>query len=88
MWGRPADGAAVPNYLGWAIVCTVFFFTPAGIVGVIASLVARWRANAGDLEGGQRASRTARASCWVSLALGVLAYVLLATGAVHFPNST
>jgi hypothetical protein len=88
MWSRPADGAAVPNYLGWAILCTVFFFTPAGIVGVIASLVARRRANAGDVEGSQRASRTARASCWVSLALGIVAYLLLLTGAVHFPSST
>jgi hypothetical protein len=78
----------VPNYLIWSILCTVFFFTPAGAVGIVLSVMASRRAAAGDLEGATRASRIAKTSCWVSVILGLVLYLLLAVGAVRLPGST
>jgi hypothetical protein len=83
---RRSSAGGVPNYLGWSIVCTIVFFFPAGVVGIVASLVANRRAAQGDVEGGLRASRTARFSCIVSLALGVVGYALLATHVVALPS--
>ncbi|MDQ1428483.1 MAG: hypothetical protein QOK39_1959, partial [Acidimicrobiaceae bacterium] len=78
----------VPNYLIWSILCTVFFFTPAGVVGIVLSVMASRRAAAGDMEGATRASRMAKTSCWVSVILGLVLYLLLAVGAVRLPGST
>ncbi len=81
----PASG--IPNYLIWAVVCTIFFFTPAGVAGIIASVVARRRATSGDIDGALRASRLAKTCCWVSLTLGLVAYLLVATGVIHLPSA-
>jgi Na+-driven multidrug efflux pump len=66
----------------------VFFFTPAGVVGIVLSVMASRRATAGDREGAIRASRMAKTSCWVSVILGLVLYLLLAVGAVRLPGST
>jgi TRAP-type C4-dicarboxylate transport system permease small subunit len=77
----------VPNYLPWAVLCTIFCFTGAGIVGIIFSLMAKRRASAGDLDRALRAARTAKTWCWISLILGLVAYLLLAVGAFHLPSA-
>jgi Interferon-induced transmembrane protein len=65
----------------------VFFFTPVGIIGIIASVRANRRAASGDIDGALRASRTAKTYCWVSLVLGLGVYLLVAAGVIHLPNS-
>jgi hypothetical protein len=84
---RTATISSIPNYLYWAIVCAVFFFTPAGVIGIICSVVARRRAAAGDIDGALRASHTAKTCCWVSLILGLVAYLLVVLGVLHLPTA-
>jgi hypothetical protein len=64
----------------------VFFFTPAGVVGIILAVLARRRGATGDIDGALRASRNAKTWCWVSLILGLVAYLLVALGVLHLPS--
>jgi hypothetical protein len=56
------------------------------VVGIILSVLARRRATTGDIDGALRASRNAKTWCWVSLILGLVAYLLVALGVLHLPS--
>jgi hypothetical protein len=56
------------------------------VVGIILSVLARRRAATGDLDAALRASRNAKTWCWVSLILGLVAYLLVALGILHLPS--
>jgi len=72
--------AGVPDYLVWAIICTVVFCWPAGVVGIFYSLRAKKLATGGDIDAALRASRRAKTACWVSFVIGlVLLAVLLSS---------
>jgi hypothetical protein len=62
----------VPNYLVQAILCTLCCCMPAGIVAIIFAAQVDAKAKAGDVEGAERASSTARTWCWVSFGLGLI----------------
>jgi len=74
--------AGVPDYLPWAVLCTVVFCWPIGLVGIFFSWRARKLATAGDLEGAHRASKSAKTSCWVSFGVGLVLLVFLLSGVV------
>jgi len=89
-WRLGGAGSArtgVPNYLIWAILCTLFF-SPIGIVGIVYSVIANRRAGAGDIDGALRASKVARTWCWVSLIIGLAGLLLVGSGVIAYPLKT
>lgn len=64
-------GAAVPNYLVFAILATVFCCLPTGIAAIIFAAQVNGKLQAGDLAGAQAASNNAKIWCWVSFGLGL-----------------
>jgi hypothetical protein len=66
------ERANVPNYLVPAILCTLCCCMPAGIVAIVYAAQVDTKANAGDVEGAERASNTAKLWCWVSFGLGLI----------------
>ena len=84
-------GAAVPNYLVFAILTTVFCCLPAGIVAIVYAAQVNGKLQAGDYNGAQQASKNAKLWSFVSLGVGlggILIWMLLAfagvlTGIMH-----
>jgi interferon-induced transmembrane protein/zinc ribbon protein len=69
-------GAAVQNYLVFAILATVFCCLPAGIPAIIYAAQVNSKLQAGDLAGAQAASNNAKMWCLISLGLGLGSIVL------------
>lgn len=65
-----------PNYLVWAILTTILCCLPFGIVSIVfASQVnAKWAA--GDFEGANKSSKSAKTWAWVSFAVGVAGIII------------
>ncbi|MDP9075235.1 MAG: CD225/dispanin family protein, partial [Actinomycetota bacterium] len=82
---RDGSGRSVPNYLVWAILCTLLW-TVGGVVAIFYSLRANRLLAAGDWDGAIRASHLARTWCWVSVAVGAVLLILLATGTITLPT--
>ena len=73
-------GAAVQNYLVFAILVTVFCCLPAGIPAIVFAAQVNGKLQAGDYAGAQQASKNAKTWCFVALGVGLgvtLIYVLL-----------
>ena len=70
----------VSNHLIYAIVATIFFFMPFGIIAIVYATQVNNKAQLGDLAGAQEASKKAktwaRAGVITGIVLGV-AYLLL-----------
>jgi hypothetical protein len=64
-WVGPRSGQAPPppTRLGWAILCTLFCFTPFGIVAIVKSTRVNPRWAVGDWEGARAASRSVKTWC-------------------------
>jgi len=75
---------SIPNYLVWAILCTLFCCMPFGIVAIIYAADVDGKLAMGDLAGAQTASDAARKWCWVSFWVDVGAIVLAVLGFVIF----
>jgi hypothetical protein len=76
------------SYLGWSVLSALLFFVPTGIVAIVYSVLVKRRLAAGDWVGAARASRLARTWCLVSVAIGVMVFLLVATGVVHNPYAS
>ena len=69
-------GAAVQNYLVFAILATVFCCLPAGIPAIIYAAQVNGKLQAGDLAGAQAASNNAKMWCLISLGIGLASIIL------------
>ena len=69
-------GAAVENYLVFAILTTVLCCPPFGIPAIVYAAQVNGKLQAGDYLGAQQASKNAKMWCFVSLGVG-LAMVLV-----------
>jgi len=69
-------GAAVPNYLVFAILTTVFCCLPTGIPAIVYAAQVNGKLQAGDLPGAQQASNNAKMWCFISLGTGLLVVLL------------
>lgn len=70
----------VPNYLPQAILSTVFCCLPFGIVAIVYAAQVNSKLAAGDYEGAQSASKSAKLWSWISFGSGLavfLIYVIL-----------
>lgn len=64
------------TYLGWNIAATLLCCLPAGVIGVIFSVMTRDKYQRGDYEGAKQASSRAGVCLILSLVLGLIAGVL------------
>ena len=64
-------GAAVQNYLVFAILTTVLCCLPAGIPAIIYAAQVNGKLQAGDIAGAKGASDNAKMWCWISFGLGL-----------------
>ena len=72
--------ATVPNYLGFAILVTVFCCLPTGIAAIIYAAQVNTKLQAGDIAGAQQASKNAKMWVLISVGAGLLltcAYILV-----------
>ncbi len=67
--------APPPNYLAWAIVATVLFFLPLGVVAIVYATQVKAKYQVGDYAGAQESSDNARRWALWSTVVGVLAWV-------------
>jgi hypothetical protein len=74
--------APPPNYLAWAVVATVLFFLPLGVVSIVFASQVNGKYAAADFAGAQEASRKARTWALWSTLVGVVLYVVLVVLAV------
>ena len=70
-------GVAVPNYMIWSILSTVFCCLIGGIVAIVYSSQVNFKLAQGDIKGAKAASKMAKIWLIVNLALGLLLYALL-----------
>ena len=69
----PADEPPphVENYLVPAILVTIFFCLPFGIVSIVFAAQVNGRLETGDIEGARRASANAKMWAWISFGTGL-----------------
>jgi Interferon-induced transmembrane protein len=65
-------GVAVPNYLVFAILVTVFCCLPTGIAAIIYAAQVNTKLQAGDIAGAQLSSKNAKLWVLISAGAGVL----------------
>lgn len=75
-------GSPPPNYLAWAIVATVLFCLPLGVVAIVFASQVNGKYYAGDYAGAQDSSRKARLWSLWSTILGVLLWLVIVALAV------
>jgi hypothetical protein len=68
-------GVAVPNYLVFAILVTVFCCLPTGIAAIIYAAQVNTKLQAGDIAGAQLSSKNAK--MWVLISVGAGLLVML-----------
>ena len=75
-YAGPPAGQPPPNYLVWAILCTLLCCMPAGIVSIVyaAQVNSKWQR--GDVYGAQESSRKAKTWAWVSFGIGLVVTLL------------
>ena len=88
--GIYATAPAVPNYLVFAILATVFCCLPAGIPAIVFAAQVNGKLQAGDIAGAQAASNNAKLWCWISfgaqlaaIAFGIILFTLGVIGNLH-----
>lgn len=69
--------AAPPNYLVQAILVTLFCFLPTGAAAIYFSSQVANRHSSGDYAGALDASNKAKKLCWISLAIGVVVWLIV-----------
>jgi hypothetical protein len=74
--------APPPSYLAWAIVATVLFFLPFGVVSIVFASQVNGRYRSGDYAGAQESSRKARTWALWSTVVGVVLWIALVALAV------
>jgi len=68
--------APPPNHLVWAVLATVLFCLPVGVVAIVFASQVNGRYNSGDYAGAQEASSKARTWALWSTILGVVLWVV------------
>ncbi len=66
----------VPNYLPQAILCTIFCCLPFGIVAIVYAAQVNSKLAAGDYQGAQTSSESAKKWCWISFGSGIAVFVI------------
>ena len=84
---RPSDDAVVPSYMVAAVLSTVFCFVPTGVAAVIYAGQVKTLLALGDVAAAQRASRTAKRLCWVSLSVTLTFLMVIVVGADGYSAS-
>src|SRR6201981_3148521 len=74
--GPLGPGAAIQNYLVFAILTTVFCCLPAGIPAIVYAAQVNGKLQAGDVAGAQMASKNAKMWCWIALGAGITICVI------------
>ncbi|HXJ85461.1 MAG TPA: CD225/dispanin family protein [Candidatus Binatia bacterium] len=69
-------GAAIQNYLVFAILTTVLCCLPAGIPAIIYAAQVNGKLQAGDIPSAKAASDNAKMWCWISFGLGLGVFVI------------
>jgi hypothetical protein len=64
--GSMTTGAAVPNYMVWAVLVTIFCFLPTGIAAIVFASQVNTKLAAGDYAGAVASSKKAKTFCIVS----------------------
>lgn len=67
----------VPSYMGWAIAVFFLCFWPTAIVAMVNAGRVSKRLAVGDITGAQQSSRKAKVWCWISLVIGIIAWVII-----------
>jgi hypothetical protein len=76
----------IPSYLVQAILVTLLCCLPFGIVAIIFAAQVNGKLNAGDYEGAQRASNSAKTWCWISFGIGLAIMLLGIISAIAIPQ--
>lgn len=63
---------AVPDYMVWSILATLFCCLPAGIVAIVKAASANTKKKAGDFSGAMEDANNAKTWLMVSVVLGVV----------------
>jgi len=63
------------NFLVWAILATIFFFWPFGIVSIVYATKVNRRWDMGDYAGAKAAARNARIWFWLALGIGLFFWI-------------
>ncbi|MEU3932828.1 CD225/dispanin family protein [Streptomyces sp. NPDC029044] len=84
----PGQRMTPPTYMVGAILVTLFCFLPTGIAAIVFSSQVSAKANAGDLAGAAESSRKARLWVIVSLAAGVVAWIILMVVSLSTSSTT
>ncbi|MFJ4240214.1 CD225/dispanin family protein [Streptomyces iakyrus] len=84
----PGQRMTPPTYMVGAILVTLFCFFPTGIAAIVFSSQVSAKTNAGDIAGAAEASRKARLWIIVSLAAGVLAWIILMVVSLSTSSTT
>ena len=74
--GVMATGAAVPNYMVWAILVTIFCFLPTGIAAIVFASQVGTKLAAGDRAGAVESSNKAKMWCIISAVVGAVFVVI------------
>ncbi|MFJ4541726.1 CD225/dispanin family protein [Streptomyces tibetensis] len=77
-----------PTYMVGAILVTLFCFFPTGIAAIVFSSQVSAKTAAGDMTGAAEASRKARLWVIVTLAVGVLAWIVLTVVSLSTSSTT
>jgi hypothetical protein len=75
---QPISPKQIDNHLALAIVVTVLFCLPLGIVGIVNAAQVNARAQAGDIAGAEESARKARRWSLWGLGIGIACYGLYA----------
>ncbi len=75
--GMSAAEGPISNYFWPALAATVFCFFPFGILAIVYAVRANQSLARGDYQGALAASKSAKIWCWVSVALGLVFYVVV-----------
>ncbi|MEU1004586.1 CD225/dispanin family protein [Streptomyces tibetensis] len=84
----PGQRTTPPTYMVAAILVTLFCFFPTGIAAIVFSSQVSAKTTAGDIAGAAEASRKARLWIIVSLAAGVLAWIILMVVSLSTSSTT
>lgn len=72
----PYTGAPIPNYLVQSILVTLCCCLPLGVVAIIFAAQVNTKLAQGDIAGAQEASSKAKMFCWLSVGLGIAAFII------------
>lgn len=86
---RPMGGAAVPSYMVWAVLVTLFCFLPTGIAAIVFASQSSSKLATGDYVGAMEAANKAKTWTIVSAVVGAVFLVIviaIAAGTAGSPD--